>query len=982
MISIGAVAGDGAAYYASDNYYTADQAAEQSEWIGKGADALGLSGKVDPEIFEQMILGKLPDGSQLDAQRGEHRPGLDLTLSVSKSVSLLAIIGGDKRIVSELKQAVGATLGWIERNLIETKIWDGERQQVERSGNLLAATFLHDVNRNAEPQLHIHAVVLNATKASDGKWHALRNDELFRRQHAISAVFNSELRRRLEGLGYETTPARNPLDGAFELAGVSRKIIEAFSTRSTEIREALDAEGRGSPREREIAALATRKGKEVAPDPAKRAEGWRDLARKVGLDAQRLVRASIQRLERGQSMWGQVVAGIRGIGNRGAALVAAMGLTPRADDPLVPERIGRLEPRAYAAAEAVASASRDLSEREAGFDRIDLLGRALDRMGPISVADVEQRIDLLVAKGLLVGGDRLLTPETAVRLEERILGHLQAARGACIPMMERPEAAARVQEAAQELGLRRLNPGQQKAAVDILSSTNRVHYVQGGAGTGKSASLSPVAQVAREEGRAVHALAIASGTARDFGEKVGVPGQSIASFIARHRGVLDSSASADKLAELRSTLSGSFVMVDEASMIPNQQFEQLLRIASVLGVERLVMAGDVRQLPPVEAGKPFEMTQAKGAPTSHIHENLRAASPLMKEVNAALAENDVGGAFRLLEERTTEVGSQEAASHAAQRWASLDAKSRDRTLLLAPSRAMRSAINAAVQQELRKAGEIGAAASPQTVLERINVTREGARQLRAWAEGNVVEFRTNLPSQSLWRGERGTVIEREGSRVTLRMSDGSIKAISPERLPRNLKHDAVSLYREKQIDLHVGDRIRWTDNNQSRGLLNNQQSTIIAITAETVTVQHADGMEIDLKRDDPALEKLDLAYALTVHASQGMTAQSAILVMREQERHLNSTRSFLVSATRATDNLSLIVDNVQGVEHAVIRNAGNKASALEIADQGCRPGESETDYLKRKLGFEDARPDLSQAGEAKPENAKVDLPERNIERSR
>ncbi|MFC6623850.1 MobF family relaxase [Novosphingobium panipatense] len=931
MISLGAVSGDGASYYAADNYYTANEGTEQSAWAGKAAEALQLSGKVDPTTFEQVLAGTLPDGTQLDARRGEHRPGLDLTFSASKSVSLLALVGGDKRIVTELREAVGATLEWIEKTLIEARVSSGSQQMAERTGNMLAATFLHDVNRNQEPQLHIHAVIANATHASDGKWHALRNDALYTRQHAISAVFNAELRHRLEALGYQTEPARNPIDGAFEIAGVSRQVVEAFSTRSTEIREALAAQGRSSPREREIAALTTRQQKEVVPDPEARAQGWAELAGKLGFNAERLVDAARERLERGQSMWGQVVAGIKGVGARGAALVATMGLTPRDDDALVPERKGRLEPRAYATAQAVASASRDLSEREAGFDRLDLIEGALGGIGPMTVADVEKRIDLLISKGLLVGGERMLTPTATLRLEERILDHLNSARGVVTPMMDRPEAAVRVQEAARDLGLRRLNPGQQAAAVAILSTADRVHYVQGGAGVGKSAALGPVAAIAQAEGRTVHALAVATRTAREFGEKVGAPGKSVSSFIARHRGVLDGSAGTEKLAAAKAEIAGSFIMVDEASMVPNHQFEQILRIAAILGAERVVMAGDTRQLLAVEAGKPFELTQAHGAPTSHIAENLRAASPQMKAVNAALAADDVAGALKALEGHTLEVGRQEAAGIAANRWTALPIDRRDATVLLSPSRAMRSAINAAVQDELRAKDEIGERALELTVLERVSVTREGTRQMRAWQEGNVVAFETALPSQGFARGERGVVVESAGDRATLHMGDGVLKDIVPGRIPKNLCHDAVSVFREKTIALHEGDRIRWTTNDRARGLLNNQQAEVAAIKDDAVTFRAMDGTLHDLKTDDRMLERLDLAYALTVHAAQGMTATSGILVMREEDRRLNSTRSFLVATTRVTDNLTLIVDNAQAVERAVSRNAGDKTSAIAIA---------------------------------------------------
>jgi hypothetical protein len=47
------------------------------------------------------------------------------------------------------------------------------------------------------------------------------------------------------------------------------------------------------------------------------------------------------------------------------AMLSVMKLTAKDGDELVPERLGRLAPKEYAAAQAVASAARELGENEA-----------------------------------------------------------------------------------------------------------------------------------------------------------------------------------------------------------------------------------------------------------------------------------------------------------------------------------------------------------------------------------------------------------------------------------------------------------------------------------------------------------------------------------------------------------------------------------------------------------------------------------------
>ncbi|MFQ3665778.1 MAG: relaxase domain-containing protein, partial [Sphingomonadaceae bacterium] len=92
MISLTAVRSAAAAgsYYAADNYYSVGELTDGSLWMGEGARTLWLEGRVQTAAFAEVLAGRLPDGSVLDARRGEHRPGLDMTFSAPKLLSLLA----------------------------------------------------------------------------------------------------------------------------------------------------------------------------------------------------------------------------------------------------------------------------------------------------------------------------------------------------------------------------------------------------------------------------------------------------------------------------------------------------------------------------------------------------------------------------------------------------------------------------------------------------------------------------------------------------------------------------------------------------------------------------------------------------------------------------------------------------------------------------------------------------------------------------
>ena len=90
-------------------------------------------------------------------------------------------MGGDERIVGVHDRAVKATLAWVEKNAVETRVQDPGTGRMVRVGNqkTVVATFRHDTSRNLDPQLHTHSVLANMVQGEDGKWRTMVNDGLY-----------------------------------------------------------------------------------------------------------------------------------------------------------------------------------------------------------------------------------------------------------------------------------------------------------------------------------------------------------------------------------------------------------------------------------------------------------------------------------------------------------------------------------------------------------------------------------------------------------------------------------------------------------------------------------------------------------------------------------------------------------------------------------------------------------------------------------
>jgi len=169
-------------------------------------------------------------------------------------------------------------------------------------------------------------------------------------------------------------------------------------------------------------------------------------------------------------------------------------------------------------------------------------------------------------------------------------------------------------------------------------------------------------------------------------------------------------------------------------------------------------------------------------------------------------------------------------------------------------------------------------------------------------------------------------------RVTLENVRGRRFEFQPGRLRPQGEVDPLRLFEAKPLELHAGDRVRWTETDHKRGLLNADQAKIAAIDDRHVILKTSLGVEHRLSHDDPMLKRLDLAYALNAHMAQGLTSDRGIAVMDSRERNLSNQQTFLVTITRLRDGVTLYVDNSARLEAAIERNPGMKRSALETTD--------------------------------------------------
>ncbi|MFT9382945.1 MAG: MobF family relaxase, partial [Gluconobacter sp.] len=221
-------------------------------------------------------------GTQRDGE-WSHRPGWDLTFSAPKSVSVMAEVAGDRRLIEAHEAAVQRTLALAEQYLAATRIREDGEVRREVTQNLVIASFRHGTSRALDPQLHSHNVILNMTQDQDGHWRSLEPRALYQLQKQLGALYRQELAYEVTQLGYGITKGK---DSSFEISSLSPESLEAFSQRAQAIEAQLAERGKSraqaSAAEKQTIALDTRQAKEAVPQ-AKLIQAWREAADSAGL---------------------------------------------------------------------------------------------------------------------------------------------------------------------------------------------------------------------------------------------------------------------------------------------------------------------------------------------------------------------------------------------------------------------------------------------------------------------------------------------------------------------------------------------------------------------------------------------------------------------------------------------------------------------------------------------------------------------------
>jgi hypothetical protein len=185
-----------------DDYYS-EKEQTAGRWYGKTCDAFGIQPEstVEKDQFTALCKGLRPDDlTKLTQRQKENRRCLyDLTASAPKSVSIMALVGGDARLIAAHEKAVTAALEAAE-DLARVRVRKGAAaatNQRRATGNLIAARFQHK-ETNGEKRLITRNIAAEIRRYSSTRAGQQTNPAHKRRaaKHAMPFLMPSCFARR------------------------------------------------------------------------------------------------------------------------------------------------------------------------------------------------------------------------------------------------------------------------------------------------------------------------------------------------------------------------------------------------------------------------------------------------------------------------------------------------------------------------------------------------------------------------------------------------------------------------------------------------------------------------------------------------------------------------------------------------------------------------------------------------------------------
>jgi exodeoxyribonuclease V alpha subunit len=400
---------------------------------------------------------------------------------------------------------------------------------------------------------------------------------------------------------------------------------------------------------------------------------------------------------------------------------------------------------------------------------------------------------------------------------------------------------------------------------------NGLMVITGGPGTGKTTTINTIIRFFQMEGMDIRLAAPTGRAAKRMSETCGFEAQTIHRLLEINKAPDDDSSSLSFERNEENPLETDVIIVDEMSMVDVAIMNSLLKAVPV--GTRLILVGDVDQLPSVGAGNVLkDIIQSERFPVVKLEKIFRQA-----------AESEIVTNAHKINKGETVVLNKYSKDFLFVRRNTPD------EIIGAMCTLLKTKLPSYVDADINEIQILTPSRKSAVGVERLN---------------NVMQQYLNPPANGKQERTVGNVVFREGDKVMQIKNDYQL-----EWEKRNRYGVAVEM---------------------GTGVYNGDTGVIQRIDtfSEAVTVRFEDGREVSY--DFKQLEELELAYAVTVHKSQGSEYPAVIIPMYPGPRMLMNRNLLYTAVTRAKKCVCMV--GMEEVFHSMAANESEQQrfSSLDV----------------------------------------------------
>jgi len=864
----------------STHGYMTEAGSLDGAWWGKVATPLGLVGKVAAKAFQRLCHNRRPDNNKTLTQRRKSnaRPGLDITISAFKSFSIVALIGGDERLLPAHERAVTATLAFIQ-SLAMARVRDHGANADRYTGNLTGARFTHLTSRAVtdapDPQVHTHAIAFNCTRDDvAGTMKALQPVEIYRQSGLATQIYRSFMARELHALGYPTVSTPK---GGIEIAGIPRAMIEKVSKRHLLIDDiAADHGDVNDPKLREGIARRFRNPKDTSKTLAQLREEW-------------LAQLSPDEI----------------------ATLEAVKAKALANGPIMVEPV--------TASQALDMATEHLFERKSVVRDEQLFEEALAAAPGQHTLDAIKEAFQANAANYLIRGSLVTTP-AALAADQRMIEFVNDGVGVCPPLapgFTATPAFAAALAAAKNKNKKNDddNNNELPAVIEmLLSSGDRVMGLKGPPGAGKTTALKMIKLGLHANWHDIVVCAPGAGQVDKLTQEGFIGAMTLERLLTDEK--------------RQSSLWGEVIILDEAGLVSVRSMNRLFDLAQRRGC-RILLSGDANQHKSVESGDSLRVLERRSALASarlnknwrQKHEGYRLAVDLIKEGDFAKGFEALAGLGWILElsgeERYHQIGRDY-----------LDARLHKQSVLVVCATWREcNGVTRRVRFYLQAKKLLSTKEHSIPVLQPLSqFTRSHLAQAHRFLPGMVVVFNRQSASKVFVRDEAVEVLGVEGEFVKVKNACGQTLTFEARKEAAN-----ISLFETATIPVAPREQLLIRRNGTSGGSHPRKLTNGELVTVEKVSPSGLITLE-DGRTIPPTFRHFCHGYAITSQASQGKEADRVLIAIdAESAQAAARTETFYVAISRGKQRCTIYTDDKEALFDAAMRS-GERIAAVEFLD--------------------------------------------------